>query len=220
MIKHKLCPAFEYIAEYLRDCIQHATGLSSMRLPPQKYEAADEFKVVPSPKWFLACYSRDVWTRLESLKASVTSVFGQIWKIDGTKKICRKLAGEVANSANFALNVGNKRGEILQSVMTSSEAVSSLQPLADGLVNRYSAANVDPLFFCTQTEIAAMNLVHQSFRFSLVPGNLCRSAWISGILCAALQLVVLLNPIHCMVYLCHAFQDAYLNGTKMIMPTC
>ena len=131
-------------AEYLRDCIQHATGLSSMRLPPQKYEAADEFKVVPSPKWFLACYSRDVWTRLESLKASVTSVFGQILKIDGTKKICRKLAGEVANSANFALNVGNERGEILQSVMTSSEAVTSLQPLADGLVNRYSAANVDP----------------------------------------------------------------------------
>ena len=77
------------------------------------------------------------------MKASVTSVFGQIFKIDGTKKICRKLAGEVANSANFALNVGNERGEILQSVMTSSEAVTSLQPFADGLVNRYSAANVD-----------------------------------------------------------------------------
>ena len=28
--------------------------------------------------------------------------------------------------------------------MTSSEAVASLQPLADGLVNRYSVANVDP----------------------------------------------------------------------------
>ena len=78
------------------------------------------------------------------MKASVTSVFGQILKNDGTKKICRKPAGEVANSANFALNVGNERGEILQSVMTSSEAVTSLQPLADGLVNHYSAANVDP----------------------------------------------------------------------------
>ena len=78
-----------------------------MHLAPEKYEAADEFKVVPSPKWFLTCYSRDVWTRLESLKASITSVFGQILKIDGTKKMCRKLAGEAANSANFALNVGN-----------------------------------------------------------------------------------------------------------------
>ena len=131
-------------AEYLRNCVQHADGLSSLHLPSQKYDTADEFKAVPSPKWFLACYARDVWTRLESLKASITSVFGEILKIDGTKKICKKLAGEAANSANFALNVGNERGEILQSILTSSEAVSSLQPLADGIVNRYAAANVNP----------------------------------------------------------------------------
>ena len=131
-------------AEYLRDAIKHAEGLSFLHLPSQTYDEAEVFKVMPSAKWFLASYARDVWTRLEQLKAAITSVFGKILKIDATKKICRKLAGEVAKSASFALNVGNERSEIVQSILISSESILSLQPMADGLVKRYSNAGVDP----------------------------------------------------------------------------
>ena len=197
-----------------------------MHLPPQKYKVADEFKVVPSPKWFLTCCLRNVWTRLETLKASVTSVFGQILKIDGMKKICRKFAGEVANSPNIALNVENKRGEILQSVMTSSEAVTSLQPLADGLVvNCYSAADVDPpvLLYtdrdcCSESGPSKFQVFFGVWESLQIPLDIwhfmhrlevgCSSEVPSVVWCTR------------MVYLCHAFQDAYLNGAKMIMPTC
>ena len=131
-------------AEYLRSCIKHADGLSLMGLPPQTYEEAVMYKVIPNAKWFLASYARDVWSRLESLKASITSVFGDVLKIDATKKVCKKLAGECAHSASFALNIGNERGEIVQSVLISSESTLSLQPLANGLVKRYLEAKVDP----------------------------------------------------------------------------
>lgn len=33
----------------------------------------------------------DVWSRLDSLKAAITSVHGRILKINSTKKICKKL---------------------------------------------------------------------------------------------------------------------------------
>ena len=48
------------------------------------------------------------------------------------------------DSANWATNIGNERGEIVQSVLTVSEGLDSLQPLADGLVDRYQRAGVDP----------------------------------------------------------------------------
>lgn len=74
------------------------------------------------------------------LKAAATSVYGTILKIDSTKKICKKLQGLAANKASWATNVGNKRGEIVQSVLTSSESAVSLKKLADGLMSRYEKA--------------------------------------------------------------------------------
>ena len=53
-----------------------------------KYEEAAPFPRFPVPKWFLAVYIRDVWSRLPELRAAVTSVFGSILKVDSTKKVC------------------------------------------------------------------------------------------------------------------------------------
>ena len=58
-------------------------------------------KSIPSAKWFLACYVRDLHSRLDLLKAAATSVYGKILKIDSTKKITRKLQGVEAESANW-----------------------------------------------------------------------------------------------------------------------
>lgn len=49
-----------------------------------------------------------------------------------------------ANTAAWIMNVGNERGEIVVSVVTSSEDLSSLKPLADGLVHHYVTAGVEP----------------------------------------------------------------------------
>ena len=45
---------------------------------------------VPTPKWFLSAYVHDVMFRKDTLKGSITSAFGEIIKIDSTKKILKK----------------------------------------------------------------------------------------------------------------------------------
>lgn len=126
---------------YLSDCERHRKGRENMRLVPIDYDKPPEFNGLPSAKWFLAVYTRDVWSRLPLLKACATSVYGNILKIDSTKKITRKLQGTAAKSASWSTNVGNERGEVLISLMTTSESLSNLQIMADGLMDRYEKAN-------------------------------------------------------------------------------
>ncbi len=88
-------------------------------------------------RWFLAVYVRDVWSRLPTLLAAATSIYGSILKIDSTKKICSKLQGAAANTASWVTNVGNERGEVVISVLTESEGSDALSRLATGLMDRY-----------------------------------------------------------------------------------
>lgn len=83
-------------------------------------------------------YVRDVWSRLPQLLAAATSIHGSILKIDSTKKVCKKLLGVAAKSANWATNVGNERGEVVITVLTESESMVSLKRMADGLMDRYN----------------------------------------------------------------------------------
>ena len=71
-------------------------------------------------------------------------MYGRILKIDSTKKITKKLQGAEANTASWVTNISNKRGEVLNSVVTTSESMQSLQGMVDGIVNRFSRADVDP----------------------------------------------------------------------------
>jgi len=126
---------------------------AQFNLVPVVYKGEKPMKIIPSPKWFMACYVRDVYSRLDLLKAAATSVYGKVLKIGSTKKVTKKLQGVEANSANWVTNVGNERGEIVISVVTSSESTSSLKPMADGLVRRYAAAGVEPpVILCTDRD--------------------------------------------------------------------
>ena len=89
-------------------------------------------------------YVRDVWSRLPELLAATTSVYGTILKIDSTKKVCKKLQGAAANTAQWVTNVGNERGEVVMSVLTESEGVEGLKRMADGLMERYEKAGEAP----------------------------------------------------------------------------
>ena len=89
-------------------------------------------------------YVRDVWGRLPQLLAAATSVYGSILKIDSTKKVCKKLQGVAAGSANWATNVGNERGEVVITVLTESESMVGLKKMADGLMDRYFVAQHEP----------------------------------------------------------------------------
>ena len=125
---------------YLSDCERHRKGLQQLQQPIPHYKEATPFQPFYSPKWFLAVYVRDVWSRLPTLLAAATSIYGSILKVDSTKKICKKLQGAAANSAQWATNIGNERGEIVISILTESEGISALQKLAVGLMESYDRA--------------------------------------------------------------------------------
>lgn len=126
---------------YLSDCNRHKKAREFMKLEAVSYEHPPELKSVPTQKWFLATYVRDVWSRLPSLKASATSIYGSVLKIDSTKKITRKLQGKAANPAAWCTNIGNERGELLISILTTSESLANLGRMAEGLMDRYAKAS-------------------------------------------------------------------------------
>ena len=105
---------------YLNHRQRHQRGLTGGN---KIYEKPAPFPVIPSSKWYLTAYVRDVLTRMDVLLAIATSSYDTILKTDSTKKICKKLQGVDANSASWMTNVGN---EILMSVLTSSETVAAL----------------------------------------------------------------------------------------------
>ena len=74
---------------------------------------------------------------LNFLPPVYTSVFGNVLKIDSTKKVCKKLQGTAAGSASWCTNVGNERGEVLILILTESEGMEGLHPMAKGLIGRF-----------------------------------------------------------------------------------
>ncbi len=42
---------------------------------------------LPSPKWMRTVYIKDVQQRLDDVKAKLTSTFGDVIKMDSTKKV-------------------------------------------------------------------------------------------------------------------------------------
>ena len=99
---------------------------------------------VPKPSWFLSVYLADVRAREKELLASITSIFGTVIKIDSTRKVAKKLAGKYAYNAHWVTNVGNEFGQVLNSVLTTTEG-AALSDLAFGLMRRYREAAQNPV---------------------------------------------------------------------------
>lgn len=56
-------------------------------LLPVTFPEPPEPEVVPTCKWLLSVYSQDILTRLDDIKAHITSTYGTILKMDSTKKV-------------------------------------------------------------------------------------------------------------------------------------
>ena len=72
------------VARYTTECVDF---LQRPGLLPMVFPEPPEPAVVPSCKWLLSVYSQDILTRLEDIKAKLTSVYGTILKMDSTKKV-------------------------------------------------------------------------------------------------------------------------------------
>ena len=59
--------------------------------------------------------------QIEEVKSNITSLLGNILKIDTTKKVVKTLAGESFKTAMWATNVGNEYGQVVMSVLTTGE---------------------------------------------------------------------------------------------------
>ena len=94
----------EKTLQYLADCRAHQERKNEERRcrqqPPVKYEfdPPPNFKPIPGPTWFQAVHTRDVYDRLDVLRASITSTLGTILKIDSTKKVSALRAYGIARN--------------------------------------------------------------------------------------------------------------------------
>ena len=88
--------------------------------------------------WLMSVYATNILSRLPQLLATCTSIFGEVLKIDSTKKVCKKLQGKAAGSASWCTNVGNEKGEVLACVLTESEGLEGLHPMATGIIQRFA----------------------------------------------------------------------------------
>ncbi|KAI8503738.1 hypothetical protein Bbelb_187090 [Branchiostoma belcheri] len=69
-----------------------------------------------------------------------------------------KLQGDSAGTAGWSTNVGNERGQVLQSVLTTTEGKDALEALASGLMKRYKAAGqAPPVLLYTDRDCCAKN---------------------------------------------------------------
>ena len=64
--------------------VKAAGGLFTIAAPNKELPP---MRPVPKGPWFLAVYVRDVLSRLDEVKAKITSTFGSVIKMDSTKKV-------------------------------------------------------------------------------------------------------------------------------------
>ncbi|EDO29623.1 predicted protein [Nematostella vectensis] len=147
--QHEECH-LQRVARFLQARAQFHSGRLLPVAPPTV--PLPEMPAVPRPAWFLSIFLRDVMTRMDVLKAEITSSFGAVLKMDSTKKVVKKVAGKAAGTSSWLTNVGNEFGIVLMSVLADSEG-EGLAYMAAGLVQRYRNANViswSPAIYLTE----------------------------------------------------------------------
>lgn len=110
---------------------------------PVSFEHPPAMLPVPKHRWLMQVYAQDVLQRLDEVKASITSLFGRVLKMDSTKKVACKLAGHSAGTATWVTNVGNEHGQVIMSVLTASEGFGLAQMVA-GIIKMYRDVAAPP----------------------------------------------------------------------------
>ncbi|XP_038586329.1 uncharacterized protein LOC119911504 [Micropterus salmoides] len=128
------------LAHYVGEC---ANFMDQPSLFPVICQEPPEPIHVPTSRWLLTVYSRDILSRLDHIKASITSTFGSILKMDSTKNITKKLAGHGRGTALWLTSISNEVGQVLTSVLTVQEG-PGLDRMVSGVMERYRQACVPP----------------------------------------------------------------------------
>lgn len=73
------------LSRYLGECEPYMDHPS---LFPVVCQEPPEPVAVPTDRWLLSVYGKDILSRLDHVKASITSTFGAVLKMDSTRKVC------------------------------------------------------------------------------------------------------------------------------------
>lgn len=79
----------QHTRDWMRRSMKYLSVLRKLRVPgveQPRQVSLPPMHPVPSVSWLLSVYVREALTRLDETKARVTSVFGDILKLDSTKK--------------------------------------------------------------------------------------------------------------------------------------
>ncbi|XP_059895233.1 uncharacterized protein LOC132448177 [Gadus macrocephalus] len=154
---------------YLADCELHkkmATFVPSAAI----YPPPPPFRPLPLAQWFETVHSNDILSHVEEMKGVITSTYGRILKMDSTKKVTKKLAGAIGDSAAWMSNIGNEFGQVLNSVLTTGEG-AGLEELCQGVVTRYrNAGQPEPEAIyvdrdcCSQSGVSAVVKLFRPWR--------------------------------------------------------
>nr|XP_023675259.1 uncharacterized protein LOC111847890 [Paramormyrops kingsleyae] len=125
--------------EYLSDCELHKRRSALTQCEAAVYYPPPPFCPLPLAQWFETVHANEILCHLEEMKGVITTTYGRILKLDSTKKITKKLAGGIADTATWMTNISNECGQVLNCVLTTGEG-AGLAELCQGIVKRYQAA--------------------------------------------------------------------------------
>ncbi|CAB1435053.1 unnamed protein product [Pleuronectes platessa] len=125
--------------EYLSDCKLHSRRNALTQYEPAAYGQPPTYRTLPLAQWFERVHVNEILGHLDEMKGVITSTYGRILKLDSTKKITKKLAGDIADSATWMTNVTNECGQLLNCVLTTGEG-AGLDELCQRIVKRYKKA--------------------------------------------------------------------------------
>lgn len=72
------------VCRYLGAC---SAFVAQPSLLPVTFQDPPQPVTIPTHRWILAVYGRDILSRLDHIKARITSTFGTVLKMDSTKKV-------------------------------------------------------------------------------------------------------------------------------------
>ncbi|XP_041658917.1 uncharacterized protein LOC121519884 [Cheilinus undulatus] len=125
--------------EYLSDCELHKKRSTLTQSVEAHYQQPPPFNPLPLAQWFESVHANEIVGHLNEMKGVITSTYGRILKLDSTKKITKKLAGNISDTATWMTNVSNECGQILNCVLTTAEG-AGLDEMCQGIVQRYRDA--------------------------------------------------------------------------------
>ena len=69
--------------------LEHCESYTKLNISLPGISKVPRTPKLPSVKWLMSVYVKDVLQRMEEIKAQITSVFGKVLKLDSTKKVIK-----------------------------------------------------------------------------------------------------------------------------------